>query len=117
MFFEKDSTLEISNKRANYEKLQGFLITSQIEKIEQISKNSFIILTVKWKKKVKDAVHPDDIGVILNNGNILAFIHPDRVAMFKKEAADISVEKPSGAIMSTDIMDLEENEIKALISL
>lgn len=116
MFFENDLSAEMQSRIKENNNHHCFLVTGQIKNFEQLNKNAFIILTIKWKKKVKDLIHTEDLGVVLNSGNLLVFIEDERVEKFKKEVLQISVEKSNIAVMNADILELNEHEKKAIIS-
>lgn len=115
MFYEKNEALPLYKKIKKKNSHQCFLLTAQIGNLEQISQNQFIILTIKWKKKLKEVVHPEDFGIVLNKGNLLVFVHNERVNEFKKLLSITTVNAKNKLSLHTDILSLKEYETSAII--
>lgn len=115
MFYEKKDIQEqvtlLSESTHNY-----YLITSAFDNYKELTRNEFIILTIKWKKKVKEIIHMNDVGYVINGGNILAVVDKTRASDLLKQIPEISFTKSNKSSIYTDVLELNREEIKAVLA-
>lgn len=116
MFYEKEEIydlLQVTKTKSNY---SHHLITGKFENHHLLSESEFIMLTMRWKRLVKNSLHQDDFGCVLNNGNIFIGIHVDRKSEFLGIVSEISIEKPQKGSVHTELLELTSAETSAIIN-
>ncbi|GAB6440437.1 hypothetical protein bcgnr5369_02210 [Bacillus cereus] len=115
MLYEKEIAKDHYHSIINKEDYSYFLITCAFEDYKKLSKNEFIILTVKWKKKVKENIHLDDVGYALNGGNIFVVVDNQRRQGFLEEISKISFTKANKSSIYSEVIELNKDEIRTIM--
>lgn len=111
MFYEKEGILESYNTTRHNDDYKNFLIIATIDKHNELSNNEMLLSLIRWTKKVKESIHQEDVGFVINSGNIFVILHKDRVQSFTENMKHVHVSKEDKTYtVISDILELKSRE-------
>lgn len=93
MFYDKGSMVEMHELSVKKNKWKRILITTEMfgEEFQMMGVKEIISMHKDWKRKVKEVIHQDDAGYIINQGNIFCLVNERNLDEFKNRLSKIIV--------------------------
>jgi len=115
VLYEKETIKEHYNLIVKKDNLSYFIVTCAFDNYKILSRNEFIILNVKWKKKVKETIEFDDMGYIVNGGNVFVAVDNVRRQDFLANISQIAFTKANKSSIYTEVLELSKDEIQTFM--
>ena len=119
MFYTKKDILnkieESKLNNSNASTKAFLLITSVNENCTNLTSNQLLVLSMRWKTKIKKYANDEEVGHVLNPGNIFLMIDKQRKEDFLSQIRDIRVTKGDVSSLSTEALELTDRETNAIL--
>jgi hypothetical protein len=115
VFYERDEMQDLFQVTKTKLDYSHFLITSKFDNYKHLTENEFIMLSIRWKKTIKESIHIEDIGCVLNKGNIIVGIREDRKIEFLNSVLNTRITKEGKGSLFTEILELTKEETTSII--